>query len=307
MRHLTLLLTLSLAALSSTATSAPAAVPLRANGVVLSVSADRHALRIVEEQKVVDAAFRGSLPAAVDPGAQIAFSIVGQRASRATVSGHVDHVLVSGTVVRQGKLLALRLSDGSLLTIARNRHLRVGSFAHIGVSFTPARGSSPSKGAPGTSTTPEASCAKANCTFDVTGTVTAVDDTSGAITVTPTSGGAPLTADPGTLDTGSVFVGDFVHLSGTQDAATGSYTITTLDELPGCDTPDCTVTLDGTVDDLQPTSVTVADDLGDEYPMAATAAQLSAISLGDTVHVVATQDPTTGSYKLGTIAEIPAG
>ena len=75
---------------------------------------------------------------------------------------------------------------------------------------------------PGTTTTPtgpaNVGCATSACSFDVTGSVTAVDDDSGAITVMPLSGGTALTALPGTLNTDDVFEGDFVHITGTQSA-----------------------------------------------------------------------------------------
>jgi hypothetical protein len=136
----------------------------------------------------------------------------------------------------------------------------------------------------------------------VTGSVTDIDDTSGAITVTPLSGGAALTAEPGMLSTDDVFIGDFVHIAGTQSAATGTYTLTTLDELPGCDTPDCTVEFDATVDEIDADSLIVADSDGDEYPIGATAAQLRSVVVGDEVHIVAAQDPATGDYSIKTIS-----
>jgi hypothetical protein len=149
-------------------------------------------------------------------------------------------------------------------------------------------------------TTPSSSCARADCTFDVTGAVTAVDD-DGDVTLTPIGGGAALTLEPGQVDTGDVFVGDFVHVMGTQSAANGSYTLSSLVQLPGCDTPDCAIAFDATVDDIEPDSFSVADDDGDEYPFSATAAQLASVHVGDSVHVVAIQDPTTGDYRVQTI------
>ena len=109
-RHLMLLL--ALAVIATTATTALASAPLRESGVVLSISSEKHALRIVDGPKVVDASYRGTLPAGLSAGAQITFSTVAKRAFRFVVGGHVDHVLVSGTVVRAGTQLALRLSDG---------------------------------------------------------------------------------------------------------------------------------------------------------------------------------------------------
>ena len=92
-----------------------------------------------------------------------------------------------------------------------------------------------------------------------------------------------------------------MHVAGTQSAVTGVYTLTVLDELPGCDTPDCTVEFDATVDEIDAASMVVADDDGDEYPIGATAAQLRSVAVGDDVHIVALQDPTTGDYSVKTI------
>jgi len=144
----------------------------------------------------------------------------------------------------------------------------------------------------------------ADCTFDVTGVVTAVDASSGAVTVAPLGGGATLTAQPGDVNTDDVFVGDFVDVAGTQVAATGVYTMLTLDELPGCDTADCTIAIDGTVDDIQATSFSVFDDQGDEYPFGATAGQLATLQIDDSVHIVAIQDPTTGDYQVKTVTVV---
>ena len=304
MRHLMLLLALTLAAAGSTTTAALASTPTHASGIVLSVSPDK--LRIVEGPKVEDASYRGALPAGVVAGARIAFVVGHHRASHFTVTGHVTHVTVSGTVVRDGKVLALRLTDSSLLILPRSRHLKVGSFAHVVVPFTPASpgGSAPSNPGttPTTPSTPAGKCAKSDCSFDITGTVTAVADSTGAVTVVPLAGGAGLTALPGQISTNDVFEGDFVHMSGVQNAADGVYTITEIDELPGCDTPDCTVEFDASVDEIDPGSITVADDEGDEYPISATASQLAPVAVGDDVHIVAVQDPTTGDYSIKTIS-----
>jgi hypothetical protein len=306
-RHLTFLLVLSLASITSTAITAPASASVRESGVVLSVSSEKHVLHIVEGQRVQDASYRGSIPSGVTAGAKISFSSVGHRAFRIVVVGRVDHVVVFGVVVRSGKELALRLGDSSLLLLPKGRHPKVGAFIHFTVRFTPVDSGG---GTPGTGTTPSSpsnvGCARSDCSFDVTGSVTAIDDDSGAVTVAPLNGGAALTANPGTISTDDVFIGDFVHIAGTQSAATGVYTLTTLDELPGCDTPDCTVEFDATVDEIDATSLVVADDAGDEYPLGATAAQLASVAVDDDVHIVAVQDPTTGNYSVKTISVLAA-
>jgi hypothetical protein len=306
-RHLTLLLVLSLAAVASSATPAGAAPrPVHTSGVVLSISSAKHVLRIVEGRRVEDAVYRGALPTGVSAGARISFSRSGRRALRLVVDGRVDHVTVFGVVARVGNQLVLRLTDASLLVLPKGRHLRVGAPGRLLVRFAPGEigGSAPPTS--GTTTSPtspsDVGCAKSDCTFDVTGNVTAVDDASGAVTVVPLSGGAALTATPGTLSTDDVFVGDFVHVAGTQAAATGIYTLSVLDELPGCDTPDCTESFDATVDEIDASGLTVSDDDGDEYPIAATPAQISSVHVGDDVHVVAVQDPTTGDYHVQTIS-----
>ena len=309
MRHLMLLLALSLAATAWTDVPAVASPSAAASGVVLSVVSGRHVLRIVEGRRVADATYRGALPAGVSPGATISFSLAGRRASQLAVGGRVDHVIVFGVVARVGKQLMLRLTDSSLLALPKGRHLKVGATAHLLVRFAPVAGGGSAPLKPGTPTTPTppagVGCAKADCSFDVMGNVTAVDDASGSVTVTPLGGGAALTAQPGTVNTNDVFVGDFVHVAGTQVAATGVYTLTVLDELPGCDTPDCTLTFDATVDLVAPGSLTVADDGGDEYPLAATAAQISLVKVGDYTHIVAVQDPATGDYHVQSISVLP--
>jgi hypothetical protein len=308
-RHLMLLIALTLAAAGSATTAALAAAPVHASGIVLSVSPDK--LRIVEGPKVSDAVYRGALPAGLVAGAKVTFTTERHRASHFAVTGHVSHVLVSGTVVRDGTGLALRLTDSSLLILPRSRHPKVGSFAHVVVPFTAFSpgGSTPSDPGttPTTPSTPAGRCAKSDCSFDITGTVSLVDDTTGAVTVVPVAGGTGLTALPGQISTNDVFVGDFVHVSGVQNAGTGVYTITELDELPGCDTPDCSVEFDATVDEIDPGSITVADDQGDEYPISATASQLAPVAVGDDVHIVALQDPTTGDYAIKTITVLDHG
>jgi hypothetical protein len=305
------MLSLSLAATALTGVPAVAAPSpsAAASGVVLSVASGKHVLRIVEGRRVQDATYRGALPSGVGPGAMITFSLAGRRASQLAVGGRVDHVIVFGVVARVGKQLMLRLTDSSLLALPKGRHLKVGAPAHLLVRFAPGGGGGNAPLTPGTPTTPTSpaggGCAKADCTFDVMGTVTAVDDASGSVTVTPLGGAAALTARPGTVNTNDVFVGDFVHVAGTQAAATGVYTLTVLDELPGCDTPACTLTFDATVDLIAPGSLTVADDAGDEYPLAATPAQISLVKVGDYTHIVAVQDPATGDYRVQTISVLP--
>jgi hypothetical protein len=299
-----LLLVLSLAAFAATGSASQAASPTRASGVVLSVSSEKHTLRVVQAQHVTSPAYRGALPSAVHAGAQIEYSTNGQRAFRVVVTGRVDHVVVTGTVEREGKRLALRASDGSLLLFPKRRHPKVGSVAHLTVRFSrgPSTGGVPAT--PGTgdapATAPAAGCARTDCTFDVTGSVTAVAD-SGDVTVLPLGGGAALTAAPGEVSTAAVFTGDWVHVTGTQNAATGAYTLSSLVELPGCDASDCTITFDATVDDIEADGFSVSDEDGDEYPFGATAAQLSTIRIGDLVHIVAVQDPTTADYRVRTI------
>lgn len=306
MRRPMLLVALVLAVLATSAGAAQASASTRTNGVLLSVSGEKHLLRIVQGPRVVDASYRGALPTGATPGAQLSYVASGQRASRLVVTGRVDRIVVSGTVVHDGKQLALRLSDGSLLLLPSTRHPKVGSSARATVRFT--RSGTPVAPGSGTTptTTPSVACAKADCSFDVIGAVTAIDD-SGVVTLTPIGGGAALTIKPGTVDTGDVFVGDFLHATGTQSRSDGSYTLGSLTQLPGCDTSDCTITFDASVDDIQSDGFSAADDSGDEYPFSATAAQLATIHLGDSVHIVATQDPTTGDYRVKTIAVLASG
>ena len=56
---------------------------------------------------------------------------------------------------------------------------------------------------------------------------------------------------------------------------------------------------------IAPGSLTVADDGGDEYPLAATPAQISLVKVGDYTHIVAVQDPATGDYHVQTISVLP--
>jgi hypothetical protein len=306
-----LLLALSVVATVSTGAQAVASQSATASGVVLSVASGKHVLRIVEGRRVEDATYRGALPSGVNAGARISFSRAGRRAVNLVVGGRVDHVVVFGVVARVGKQLMLRLTDSSLLALPKGRHLKVGAAARLLVRFAPGApgtggGNTPlTPGAPTTPTTPGGGCAKADCSFDVMGNVTAVDDASGSVTVTPLRGGSPLTAQPGAVNTNDVFVGDFVHVAGTQAAATGIYTLTVLDELPGCDLPDCMLTFDATVDLISPGTLTVTDDGGDSYPLGATAAQIGLVKIGDYTHIVAVQDPATGDYRVQTISVLP--
>ena len=129
----------------------------------------------------------------------------------------------------------------------------------------------------------------------MTGVVAAVANT-GALTINPLAGGDPVIVDPGQIAVAGVSVGDFVHVVGTQSAATGADTITSLVELPGCDNLDCLVNLDVYVDEVDPGSLIVEDDAGDQYQVSAPAQQLTGVQVGDGVHIVGTQDPTTGNY-----------
>jgi hypothetical protein len=309
-RHLMLVLTLA-ATVSSATIADGAGVSAHASGVVLGVASEKHLLRIVEGQRVDDLSYRSTLPAGVSPGARVSFSTTGHRAFHFVVSGRVDHVVVFGVVVRSGKERALRLTDASLVPLPKSRHPKLGVPAHTIVRFAPVTSGGSAPTTPGTGTTPtgpsDVGCATSACSFDVTGSVSDVEDGSGAITVMPLSGGAALTALPGTLNTDDVFKGDFVHITGTQSAATGTYTLATLDELPGCDTPDCIVEFDATVDEIDSDSLIVADIDGDEYPIGATAAQLRAVEVDDEAHILAVQDPSTGDYSLKTISVLAKG
>ena len=302
MRHRLLVCALVLLA---TPAMALASVPVRHSAVVLSVLSDRHVLRLVEGPRVVDVSYRRPLPSGVSAGARITFAISGSHVVHLVSSGRVDHVSVIGFVVREGKTLQLRLADGSLLDAPRSSRLKVGALAHVVVRFSatgptvvvpapPSSGAAPAAphkpGAPGAS-----HCARTDCSFDVTGIVAAVANT-GALTINPLAGGDPVIVDPGQIAVAGVSVGDFVHVVGTQSAATGADTITSLVELPGCDNLDCSVNLDVYVDEVDPGSLIVEDDAGDQYQVSAPAQQLTGVQVGDGVHIVGTQDPTTGNY-----------
>jgi hypothetical protein len=305
------LVLIALALVAACSSTAVASLP-RQSAVVLSVLSDRHVLRLVEGPRVVDVAYRGQLASGVGPGSRITFAVSGTRAVHLVQSGRADHVRVFGFVVREGKRLALRLADASLLDVPKLNRLKIGALAHVLVRFTPtgatvvtpappstggAPGSTPKPGAPGGS-----HCAQASCSFDVTGVVSAVGNT-GALTINPLAGSSPVTADPGQVSTSGVSVGDFVHVVGTQSAATGAYTITSLVELPGCDNVDCSLSLDAYVDEVDAASLIVEDDGGDQYQISATAQQLNGIQVGDAVHIDGTQDPTTGDYTATQITD----
>jgi hypothetical protein len=310
------LLLTALALLAAPVPAALSAQPARQTAVVLSVLHDRHVLRLVEGPRVVDVSYRGKLASSLSAGARITFELSGSHAVRLVLTGHADHVSVYGFVVRGGKTAELRLADASLLDVPRSSRLKIGALAHVLVRFTttgptvmpptpPSTGGSPtSPHKPGSSGTSH--CSQTSCTFDVTGVVSAVDN-SGALTINPLAGGSSLTVDPGQIATAGVSVGDFVHVVGTQSASTGSYTITSLVELPGCDNLDCSVTLDAYVDEVDAASLIVEDDSGDQYQIAATAQQLNGIQVGDSVHIVGTQDPTTGDYTATQITDSGSG
>ena len=297
MRQRPLLFVLALAATAATAVTAQASAPVHAKGVVLSVSSEKHALRIVDGPRVFNASYRGTLPSGLNAGAQVTFSTVSQLSLRFVVVRHVASVVVSGTVVRYGTQLAVRVSDGGLIALPKGQTAKLGAVAKVTVRFTQPKAPTPAK----TAKPPRAvGCTKADCKFDVTGIVTAVD-ASGAVTVAPPAGGAALTATSGKIRTANVLVGDFVHVAGTQAAATGVYTIVTLTELPGCDSADCTIVLDAAVVDIQATGFSVSDDQGTVYPFSATAALLATFHVDDSVQIVAIQDPTTGGYEAKTV------
>jgi hypothetical protein len=300
-----LLFVSALVLLATPAVAALASVPVRHTAVVLRVLPERHVLRLVEGPRVVDVSYRRQLPTGVSEGARVTFAISGNHVVHLVPGGRADHVSVFGFVVREGKTLELRLADGSLLDIPRSSRLKIGALAHVVVRFSatgptvvvpapPSTGGPPSAphkpGAPGAS-----HCARTDCTFDVTGIVAAVAN-SGALTINPLAGGDPLIADPGQIAVAGVSVGDFVHVVGTQSAATGANTITSLVELPGCDNLDCSVNLNVYVDEVDAGSLIVEDDAGDQYQISAPAQQLTGVQVGDAVHIVGSQDPTTGNY-----------
>jgi hypothetical protein len=312
-----LLPALALAAFGVSGAAASAAVPVRQTGVVLSVLSEKHALRLVEGPRVVDVPYHGSAPTGVAPGARITFTLPGKHATHITVAGHTDHVSVPGFVVRSGKLLELRLADGSTLALAKTSKLKVGQLAHVLVRFsangttvtpvqptTPATGTKPTS--PGTPTTPSTShCANTACTFDLIGSVQSID-MAGDLMIIPVSGAASFAVAPGQVSTDDVYVGDFVHIVGTQSATTGTYTLTSLDEVVGCDNVSCTLTLDATVDEVDVGSIVVDDQNGDEYQISVTASQIAGppmIQAGDAVHIVGTEDPTTGNYTATSIKD----
>jgi hypothetical protein len=311
-RRRLLLPALALAAFGAQGTAAEAVVPVHHSAVVLGVLGQKHALRLVEGPRVVDVPFHGALPTGVGAGARITFTMPGKHASHITLTGHTDHVSVPGFVVREGKALELRLADGSTLALVKTANLKIGQLAHVvvrfganGITGTPVQPSTapPTTTSPGTSTSPTSSrCARTDCTFDTIGSVQAID-TQGDLTIIPVAGGSSLVVDPGQVGTDDVYVGDFVHVVGTQSATSGAYTLTSLDELVGCDNVSCTLTLDATVDEVDATSFVVDDANGDEYQIGATAAQLATLQPGDAVHIVGTEDPLTGNYTATTIKD----
>jgi hypothetical protein len=312
-RRLVLLPALVLAIVAATGAAADAAVPVRQTGIVLNVLAERHVLRLVEGPRVVDIPFHGDLPTGVIPGARITFTMPAKRATHIAVAGHADHVSVPGFVVHAGRTLALRLADGSTLVLTHVGNLKLGQLAHVVVRFR-ASGSTAAPLQPTTtpstkttsttpgSTTPGSRCAKSDCSLDTIGSVTAIDG-SGDLTILPVAGGAALVLGPGQLSTDNVYVGDFVHVVGTQDETTGAYTLTSLDELVGCDNATCTVSLHALVDEIDPSTVIVEDQSGDEFQIDATDAQLAPLQVNDIVDIVGTQDPLTGAYTATTIVD----
>ena len=316
MRRLVLLPALALTIVAATGTAADAAVPLRQTGIVLNVLAERHVLRLVEGPRVVDVPFHGDLPTGVLPGARITFTMPGKRAMHIAVAGRTDHVSVPGFVVRDGKTLALRLADGSTLLLVRTGNLKIGQLAHVIVRFrasgstaaplepttTPSTKTTTSPSTPPGSTTPGSKCAKSDCSLDTIGSVTAID-ASGDLTILPVAGGPTFVVTPGQVSTDNVYVGDFLHVVGTQSDTTGAYTLTSLEELVGCDNATCTLTLHALVDEIDPSTLIVEDQNGDEYQIDATAAQLSPLQVNDIVDISGTQDPLTGAYTATTIKD----
>ncbi len=309
MRRLVLLPALALTIIATTGTAASAAVPVRQTGIVLSVLAERHLLRLVEGPRVVDIPYHGDLPTGTGPGARLTFTMSGKRATHIVVAGHTDHVSVPGFVVRGGKSLALRLADGSTLALAHPGNLKVGELAHVVVRFrangttvAPTQPTTTSPSTPPTSTAPASKCAKSDCSLNTIASVTAIDS-SGDLTILPVAGGPTLVVEPGKVSTDDVYVGDFVQAVGTQDPTTGVYTLASLDELVGCDNATCTLTLHAIIDEIDPSTLIVEDQTGDEFQIDATAAQLAPLQVNDIVDIAGTQDPLTGAYTATTIKD----
>ena len=311
------LLVTVLAALALPGVASAATVPAHTNGVVLAVLGPKHELRVVEGPRVVDVPYRGSLPAGTVAGARIRFVLAHLKASAVTVTGTADHVSVPGFVVQKGKALYLRLADDSLLALSKSSgRLKVGALARVVVRFskgsivvgtptapgtTKPTTTQPTTTTPGTTTTPaNGKCVRSDCMFDTVVSVLSID-TTGALTVLPVTGGAQLVLQPGMVDTTTVYVGDFLHVTGSQVATTGAYTLASIDELVGCDNATCTLTLDATVDEVDTAAVIVEDQNGDEYQIGASAALLANLSSDQDVHIVGTQDPDTGNYTATTI------
>jgi hypothetical protein len=304
---------LALAVLALPGLASAATVPAHTNSVVLAVLGQKRALRVVEGTRVLDVPYRGTLPAGTTGGSRIRFVLSHLKASAVTITGTADHVSVQGFVVQKGKGLYLRLADDSLLPLAKSSsRLKVGALARVVVRFTkgtsvvtpvaptttkPAT-TSPGTTTPGTTTTPaNGKCARSDCMFDTVVSVLSIDN-SGALTVLPVTGGTQLVLQPGQVDTTTVYIGDFLHVTGTQSSSSGADTLASLDELVGCDNATCSLTLDATVDEVDTAALIVEDENGDEYQIGASAALLATNGLASDVdvHIVGTQDPNTGNY-----------
>jgi hypothetical protein len=315
---------LALALVAGAPAAETAVVPAKVNAIVLAVQPAKHRLRLVESARVVDVPYRGPLPAGLAAGSRVRFTLARSVATSLAVTGQTDHVSVPGFVVERGKTFVLRLADDSELPLARTTRLHVGALARIVVRFargkvvgapaqtipitgggaTPPTATKPVTTQPTTTTTTPApangKCLKADCSIDLVASVLSIDN-AGDLTLLPVSGGAQIQLGPGTVDTSTVYSGDFVHVTGTQNPATGAGTLSSLEELVGCDNASCTLTLDAVVDEVDTGYVVVEDSYGDEYQVAATPAQLANLDTDNHVHIVGTQDPETGNYTATTI------
>jgi hypothetical protein len=311
---------LALALVAGALAAEAAVVPAKVSAIVLSVRSSKHTLRLVESARVVDVPYRGALPSGLAPGARVRFTLSSLHATALVVAGVTDHVSVPGFVAQRGKGYVLRLADDSTLPLAHIGRLRVGELARVVVRFakggkvvgTPVHATTTAPTTPPpTSTKPTATqptttapttgkCLKADCTVDLIASVLSIDN-AGDLTLLPVSGGEQIQLGPGTVDTSTVYAGDFLHVTGTQNATTGEGTLDSLEELVGCDNATCTLTLDATVDEVDDSDIVVEDSYGDEYQIAATAAQLANLDTDAHVHIVGTQDPETGNYTATTI------